>query len=277
MRLEEIIARLERVGLDEERAHVYVRLLQNGPSKVSQLKAFVETSRTKLYRVLDDLSERGIVTKSLERPTIYEAVDPEELFDAAVRSVEDQRADLEETRDELLGPLEQLADDSVEHELYRWQLLEGAARIYGTIQDLLQRAERSIHVATNHELSRADLPVVADMHRVLRRRANQVDARVLASPVETAFSVAAGPPPASPVQARKLAHDRVVHFVIVDGTELVTWSRLSDGWTSGPEDVALWTEAPGLVAVHELLFDRLWREASPIEGQAASAVSGDGG
>lgn len=278
MDIDTLIEGLAAVGLEDEQADVYVRLLQSGPSKVSQLEPLLPYSRSKLYRMLDSLCDRGIVTKSLERPTIYEAVDPETLFTAQLRSLDRDRARVEETRQALVGPLSELAEGTETAETEHWTVLEGRGRIYETLEDLIDGAGSSIWLASNHEVTTSTLPPVEAARRLAERRVQDgIEIRALVHDPDRILGPVKIDVQAHPVEVRRLDVDEKIHFLIVDQRAVVCWVRLEPVTGSPREDVALWTDAAGLVAALRLLFEQLWEGATEIESASASASSGDGG
>lgn len=271
MEPESLAEDLEAAGLSREQATVYVRLLQTGATKVGQLSQFFDSSRSTLYRLLDELAERGYVTKSLERPTVYEPTDPEQLFDLGLDSIERTRERLLHVREKRLEQLDRLKREACEQTVdHQWRKIEGTERIYEALHQMFENAEESLWAASNHEVTLAHhLPAVEEAWRLAYRRAAKdgLEVRLL-------FDVRGEPYKHLPAwvdqepETFELLHfaaDETLHFVMTDRRELLMWVRPSPLGTIGKkDDVAVHTTAPGSVFAHRLLFERLWEEGIPF-------------
>lgn len=265
LEIEELASKLAALGLRDDQAEVYLRLLENGPAKVSALTPHVDSSRATVYRLLDDLCDRGIASKSPDRPTVYRAEDPARLFETELRDLDAQRDRVVSLQDSLLEPLERLkARDGVETG-HHWKRLRGTQRIYKATRSIAAGAEQAILLASNHAVTLAfDRPQVQAAWRLgVERVKDGVQARIL-------LGVEGDPgdhvPPWIPDQRteiRRLEVDRTVHFLVVDETELVVWAEPDRRSDASEDATALWTDTDGIVDPHVLLFEALWRNADP--------------
>lgn len=269
--LEPLTEDLKAAGLTKDQAKVYIRLLQSGPAKVGDLSQFFDCSRSTLYRLLDELSERGYVTKSLDRPTIYDPSDPEQIFELGMDNIDRARQRLLHVKDKRLEELDRLSaggeERAVEH---RWRKMEGTERIYECLHRMFEEAEASLWAASNHEVTTAlYLPVVEEAWRLAYERAAKdgLDVRLL-------FDFQGEPytriPPSvdqepEGFELRQFDAEETLHFVMTDRRDLLMWIRPSPlGNIGKKDDVAVHTNAPGSVFSHRLLFEKLWEEGAPI-------------
>lgn len=267
--MEALIEELTVVGLDEDHTRAYVRLLQAGPTKVGNLTAYFDCSRSTLYRLLDDLVEQGFATKSLDTPTVYEAVPPEKLFESGETRIRESLNRLKGVEERWLDALQRFKNSEQREELDHWKKLEGTGPIYETLQRMIEAAEGSIDVASNHEVSVSlDLPIVDQTWRCFWRRVceDPLDCRLMLDSIEgRCEEVVEKVRSLENVKLRTFSPDQIVHFVLVDESDLLTWVRPTPvGHLGKREDVAIWTDAPGSVFTHELLFEHLWPSAQPI-------------
>lgn len=265
MKHTQIVSDLEALGLDQDEASVYLRLLQVGPAKVSQLSDYVDMSRSSLYRVLDGLVEEGLVAKSLERPTRYTPEDPETIFELGSQDLQHRLDQLERVQSRVLAPLQELAgDDGVQGDPHHWKRIEGASRIYEIIGKRAQEATERIDLISNHDLcERTELPVVEKAWQVLADKGKDgIELRLLVGfdqPGEVVpDAVLEG---ASGV--RCFEEDETLHFLLFDRRELVLVLRPDEG-ADREEEMAVWTNAPGILATHEFLVECLWPQADPL-------------
>lgn len=274
MDIDEIARRLETLGLDEDDAEIYLHLLHVGPAKVSAIAPHVDASRTSVYRGLDRLCDHGFASKSLDRPTIYAAEKPQALFDRRVRELEVQREKLEQLNDELAGPLAKLQAHGVDESETHWKRLGGAEQIYKTIQSIAGGAEESICLASNDAITfEFDAPSVADAWRAgVARVKDGVPIRLLLElpdGSEVTDGLIPDWVPLEEAEARTFSADRGIHFMIVDDRDVVVWAQPARD-SSSPEDaIAIWTDAPGVLAPLSTLFEKLWADGAEIEAPAS--------
>lgn len=271
MQVSSIIEDLQAVGLGEDEAAVYVRLLQVGPAKVGQISQYFDLSRSTLYRLLDELAEAGYVSKSLERPTVYTSVDPETLFELSLGELDRQRERLTHVRDRRIDDLRKLSGRTEEAEQETtWRKMEGTERIYEALHNMSEEAEESIWVASNHEVSTSQfLPAVKEAWRIASRRAaaDGVDVRLLFDFYDEPYNhIPKWVEPAKTLEFRQIKAEETVHFVLFDERELLMWVRPTPlGKLGNEDDIAVQTNAPGSVAVHRMLFAELWNRGQPIK------------
>ncbi|MDQ3123803.1 MAG: helix-turn-helix domain-containing protein [bacterium] len=77
---QKVVGYLKQIGLTSEQALAYLFLLQHGPQTVLSLSRGLKTGRTKLYPLLENLSEKQLITiHERHYGTSYEAQPPEVL------------------------------------------------------------------------------------------------------------------------------------------------------------------------------------------------------
>ena len=84
---------LQKIGLDESQAKIYICLLENDKLNISDLSVKTTINRPSIYKTLPQMVELGIVYKVLQwKTTFYRASDPsslEELFNKTQTDFED--------------------------------------------------------------------------------------------------------------------------------------------------------------------------------------------
>lgn len=266
MKHAEIVNELEALGLEEDEASVYLRLLQVGPAKVSQLSDYVDLSRSSLYRVLDGLVEEGFVSKSLDRPTVYTPEEPQRIFELGSRELQQQLDRLERVQSRVLGPLQDIAgDDGVQGDPHHWKRVEGATQIYEIIAKRAQEASDRIDLVSNHGLcTETDRSVVERAWRALAERGQDgVDLRLLIGFDEPTEAI-----PDRVLEAsrgvRRFDEVETLHFLLFDRRELVLVLRAEEDGGGREDEMAVWTNAPGILATHEFLVESLWPQADRL-------------
>lgn len=60
--IKKVVGYLKQLGLDDEQARVYLYLLEHGPSTVLAISRGIDSGRTKLYPLLEDLANKQLIT-----------------------------------------------------------------------------------------------------------------------------------------------------------------------------------------------------------------------
>ena len=86
-----IASELEMIlDLDELEAKVYLNLLRVGPITASALAKELDIDRARMYRTVDKLVNRNIISTTLSSPKLCIAAEPQEALKIALRKKEDE-------------------------------------------------------------------------------------------------------------------------------------------------------------------------------------------
>lgn len=79
-----ILESLENLGLDSFESKVYLFISSHQPMTASAISYELAIDRTKAYRVVESLSQKGLITQTLENPRRCIMVDPEESIGSLI-------------------------------------------------------------------------------------------------------------------------------------------------------------------------------------------------
>jgi len=102
----EFIIRFMRLGLSEKEAQLYLHLRRYGPEPLSVL-ATLENHEEDIYRTLNGLIDKGLVTPSFDSQMFYTAVDLDVALDAMVTKREMELREMGQRKQELQELLKQ--------------------------------------------------------------------------------------------------------------------------------------------------------------------------
>ena len=122
---------LERLGLSEKEAAVYLASLQAGPASVQKLSRVSGVKRTSVYHVLEGLLARGLIRKEIHG--VKELLVPKEP-DSLERLLEEQRREFLDT----LPYLKSLHSQSGSNSVIRY--FEGIERVEEAYWEMLDAA-----------------------------------------------------------------------------------------------------------------------------------------
>jgi len=79
--MESVVEKLQKVGLTEYEAKVYLSLLKDHLNSATKLSEKSGVPRTKIYQVLESLEHKGWIRIYSGIPLLFKAVDPHEVFE----------------------------------------------------------------------------------------------------------------------------------------------------------------------------------------------------
>jgi len=89
----------ETLDFDELESKIYLSLLRTGPITASALAKDLNIDRARMYRTVDKLVDRNIISTTLSSPKLCIAVEPEKALKLALEKKE------EEIKKEIWGAL----------------------------------------------------------------------------------------------------------------------------------------------------------------------------
>jgi sugar-specific transcriptional regulator TrmB len=96
------ITQLEKIGLKEKEAKVYISLLKEGPSLANQLAKQTNIIRSSIYDYLEVLVEKGFISYTIKAGKKYfQAVNPDKILDNFKEQKERQESELKDIIPEL--------------------------------------------------------------------------------------------------------------------------------------------------------------------------------
>lgn len=99
------IVQLEKIGLKEKEARVYIALLKEGPSLANSLAKKTNILRSSIYDYLDVLLDKGFVSYTIiSGKKYFQAVDPQKILD----NFEEEKRREEETLKQIVPELSKL-------------------------------------------------------------------------------------------------------------------------------------------------------------------------
>lgn len=219
------IEALERLGLPNYEARVFVALQKLGTGSAKDVSSVADVPQSQVYGAAESLEARGLLEIQHSTPKTYRPVTLGEAQDRL-------RERFERTQERAFEYLETVKDerrDAVEPEAEVWRLT-GSAAIDDRTAELAGDARRRIVYGTNDPISLSD----SVGRRLEERAADGVRVVVLSDEDETAdrLSNASVVPPAisSGAQSGRLLvvdDDTILMSVVEDEEEIAIWSAES--------------------------------------------------
>lgn len=255
----EVVERLEILGLSEIEARVYAALLEQPRARVSELAESTGIHRPNLYPTLRHLADRGLVVGGLGKVDTYSAVAPEIAFRQAARALEHRLAHQRAILGELAARFAQRSDPTERDEPI-------------TVLPVSRRASmRQWLGSARRELCHWTARLIEDETPAARRRRAVLERRQLRRGLKVR-ALYAGELLADPTLRRRVealvraggqartADEIPFNLLIVDRSRAaLALPRPSGDW------VRYAVQDERLIDILRLAFDGLWQAGRPVE------------
>jgi sugar-specific transcriptional regulator TrmB len=144
-----IAAELEEIlGLDELEAKVYLNLLRIGPITASALAKELDIDRARMYRTVDKLVSRNIISTTLSSPKLCIAVDPHDALKIALGKKEDEVNKIKKSGEAIIDKINNEITTNQVSAIPTFRVVQGRQNIYADIAQLIENTTDIIYIAT---------------------------------------------------------------------------------------------------------------------------------
>lgn len=252
------ISRLRGFGLSEYAARAYLALLDLGDAEARDVSNLSKVPTSKIYQVLEQLHERGLVDILPEFPKRYSPVAFEAFLERRRREHEEAARVIERERPDLVSQFAVLGDVQA-GDRGGLELVRGRPNVTEALSSALASAREDILLLASRALPQRAGPLRRPLDLAL---AAGVHVRVLLP----------GDAPDSPdltlgAEVRRLAQPLAdgAALLLVDGRRAVLATFVPDDESPARgKDVGASADHEGLVAALRSLAERAWAEASGV-------------
>lgn len=261
------MAKLREFGLSEYAARTYLALLDLGTTEARDVAALSKVPASKIYHVLDQLHEKGLVVILPEFPRKYAPVPFGEFLEKLEEKHESTLRTLKKDRDTLLEMFA-VVGDTTSGDRGTLTLLRGRRNVLERFDELLAGARHDLLLLATPGLLvrlKAWAPAIQDAHR------RGVRVRILVPP-EAPGAVAALP---AQVRVRDLdgGPGERGALLVGDGSRALLIHFLpDDGHSYEGTDTAVYTDKEGIVAVLASLAEAPWAHAPSLSQPQGHSV-----
>jgi HTH-type transcriptional regulator, sugar sensing transcriptional regulator len=141
----------EILNLDELEAKVYLNLLRVGPITASALAKELEIDRARMYRTVDRLVSRNIISITLSSPKLCIAVEPQDAIKIALRKKEDEVNRIKKDGDAIIEKINNEITTKQGRNAPTFRVVQGRANIYADIAQLIENSSGIVYISTTLE------------------------------------------------------------------------------------------------------------------------------
>ena len=145
----EIASELEEIlDLDDLEAKVYLNLLRVGPITASSLAKELDIDRARMYRTVDKLVSRNIISTTLSSPKLCIAVDPHVALKIALGKKEDEVNKIKKSGEAIINKINNEISTNQTSTVPTFRVVQGRQNIYADIAHVIENATGIVYITT---------------------------------------------------------------------------------------------------------------------------------
>lgn len=171
-----IASELEMIlDLDELEAKVYLNLLRVGPITASALAKELDIDRARMYRTVDKLVNRNIISTTLSSPKLCIAAEPQEALKIALRKKEDEVNRIKKEGEAIIEKINNEITTKQGTNVPTFRVVQGRGNIYADIAQLIENSSGITYISTTLEdISRMYHSAIPEKITVCEKRGGKV-------------------------------------------------------------------------------------------------------
>ena len=138
----------EILDLDDLEAKVYLNLLRVGPITASALAKELDIDRARMYRTVDKLVSRNIISTTLSSPKLCIAADPHDALKIALGKKEDEVNKIKKSGEAIIDKINNEITTNHISMVPTFRVVQGRQNIYADIAQLIENTTDIIYIAT---------------------------------------------------------------------------------------------------------------------------------
>ena len=256
---EDLITKLSSFGFTVNQAKVYLSIAQSGKTSVGRIAKTTTLHRQDIYKMLPKLEKMGLITKTIDKPFMIEAIPIDRALDSYItieREKSNQRiAHLENNLKDLVSAI-QTQPESKEEARFTLLTTDEAIRNKGRL--IFKRTRREfLLVAIMEQISFPSLHYFHDYLQVIAD--NNAKIKLLVVTTEDEDTVKQTLEKVTPTHgvftAKYIEKNSCKNYQLIDGKEawIATQQKTHSGYTC-----ILWTNDQNIVDAYKEIFKKVW-------------------
>jgi sugar-specific transcriptional regulator TrmB len=259
-----VVKKLISFGFTVNQAKVYLSIVQAGSVSAGIIAKVTQLHRQDIYKILPKLEKNGLITKTINKPFIIEAIPVETALNQLVFNEREKASrKIALLEDNLKGLVASLNVQPKNEEEARFSLLttDGAIRNKATLS--FKELKKEVKLVTSLELLLSPLAKLNEFIQLLSLR--KTNTLMLAATLENKEVVRNTIEKLAPNKtyftAKLISKNIYKHYMIIDQNEI--WIATEQRTESGFPCI-LWTNDRNIIHVYEEYFDKGWNHSGAI-------------
>ncbi len=259
-----IAAELEEIlDLDDLEAKVYLNLLRAGPITASALAKELDIDRARMYRTVDKLVSRNIISTTLSSPKLCIAADPHDALKIALGKKEDEVNRIKKSGEAVMDRINNQITTNQVTTIPTFRVVQGRQNIYSDIGQLIESTTDVIYIATTlDDVSRMYHSTIPEKITICEKNGGKV--RLLVDMNDPKLSPFVKRFNATETRVGKLPSKG--RMVVLKGKKMIMSDSATSFQHSGADsDFSLCTNSAEMVDNIFTLCSFLWESSKPLK------------
>jgi sugar-specific transcriptional regulator TrmB len=139
------------LDLDDLEAKIYLNLLRIGPITASALAKDLYIDRARIYRTVDKLVSRNIISTTLSSPKLCIASDPHDVLKIVLGKKEDEVNKIKKSGGAIMDQINNKISTNPVSGIPTFRVIQGRQNIYADIAQLIEQTTEIIYIVTTLE------------------------------------------------------------------------------------------------------------------------------
>ncbi len=249
------------IELDDFESKIYLSLLRTGPITASALAKDLNIDRARMYRTVDKLVDRNIISTTLSSPKLCIAVEPQKALKIALEKKEEEIRKIKKSGEAIVEKINNEISTNQGTNIPTLRIVQGRANIYSDIAQLIENCTDTVYIATTLEdISKMYHSIIPEKIKVCEKNGGKV---LLLVEVEDKEMI-------SFVKRFNATETRVCKLpskgrIVVLKDKQMIMSDSSQTASNSETDFSLSTNAKDMISNMDNLCRLLWKSAKPLE------------
>lgn len=260
--VENLAVELKRtLDLDDLESKIYLSLLRTGPITASALAKDLNIDRARMYRTVDKLVDRNIISTTLSSPKLCIAIEPQKALKSALERKEDELREIKKSGEAIVDKINTEITTNQGTNIPTLRIVQGRSNIYSDIGQLIENCVDTVYIATTLEdISKMYHSMIPEKIKICEKNGGKVKLLVEVKDNEMiSFVKRFGATETKicklPSQGR-IAVQKDKHMIMSDSSQKESNSET---------DFSLSTNAKDMINNLDSLCQMLWKSAKPLE------------
>jgi sugar-specific transcriptional regulator TrmB len=251
----------ETLDLDELESKIYLSLLRTGPITASALAKDLNIDRARMYRTVDKLVDRNIISTTLSSPKLCIAVEPEKALKIALEKKEEEIKKIKKSGEAIVDKINSEITTNQGTNIPTLRIVQGRSNIYTDIAQMIENCTETVYLATTLEdISKMYHSIIPEKIKICEKNGGRVLLLVEVDDMEMI----------SFVKRFNATETRVCKLpsqgrIAVQKDQQMIMSDSSQASSNSDTDFSLSTNAKDMINNIENLCRLLWKSSKPIE------------
>jgi len=251
----------QTLDFDELESKIYLSLLRTGPITASALAKDLNIDRARMYRTVDKLVDRNIISTTLSSPKLCIAVEPEKALKLALEKKEDEIRKIKKSGEAIVDKINSEITTNQGTNIPTLRIIQGRSNIYSDISQMVENCTDTLYIATTLEdISKMYHSMIPEKIKICEKNGGKVALLVEIDDMEMI----------SYVKRFNATETRVCKLpskgrIAVQKDKQMIMSDSSQTSSNSESDFSLSTNAKDMISNMDNLCRLLWKSAKPLE------------